>query len=240
MGVKRESQRAQEFSALSQCGLGQGLLKIFWTFKDIFTEAWRNAKQARSSLSDKLKSCGATIQTWNENKFERVHNRINSLKKKIENLRENVRTDEVKEKENKLYVELDEWLAREELICKQRSKMNWLKEEDKNTTFFKIKATQRKDKKPVKSIRKEEGSVVTERDEIMREFTNHYKLLFQDQSTGEDINLEQEFADISLRAPDDMNARMREPYTTEEIMRALFEMYPAKAPGINGFSTLFY
>lgn len=52
----------------------------------------------------------------------------------------------------------------------------------------------------------EEGSVVIKSGEIMLKFTNHHKLLFEDQSTGADINWDQKFADISLRAPDDMKS----------------------------------
>lgn len=49
-------------------------------------------------------------------KFGRVHNWVNNLKKKIENLREVERTEDVIENEHKLSAELDEWLAREELL----------------------------------------------------------------------------------------------------------------------------
>lgn len=37
-----------------------------------------------------------------------------------------------------------------------------------------------------------------------------------------------------------MNARLIEPYTTEEVKRALFQMHPDKAPGVDGFSPRFY
>lgn len=68
----------------------------------------------------------------------------------------------------------------------QRSRMYWLKEGDKNTIFFQMKATRRKDRKSVKYIRKEEGSKMTETNEIACEFTNYFKSLFQDQQTGEE------------------------------------------------------
>lgn len=37
-----------------------------------------------------------------------------------------------------------------------------------------------------------------------------------------------------------MNSKLSEPYTGEEIRLALFQMHPDKAPGIDGFSALFY
>lgn len=51
--------------------------------------------------------------------------------------------DEVVLNEKKLSSELDDSLAMEELLWKQRSRTDWLKKGDKNTAFFKAKSTQR-------------------------------------------------------------------------------------------------
>lgn len=40
--------------------------------------------------------------------------------------------------------------------------------------------------------------------------------------------------------PDELNAKLNEPYTVEEVTKALFELHSDKAPGMDGFSALFY
>ncbi|KAL9679265.1 hypothetical protein QQ045_017121 [Rhodiola kirilowii] len=39
---------------------------------------------------------------------------------------------------------------------------------------------------------------------------------------------------------EEMNNKLREPFTEGEIKRALFQMHPTKAPGLDGFSAIFY
>lgn len=45
---------------------------------------------------------------------------------------------------------------------------------------------------------------------------------------------------IQPKITEDMNLKLNEPFTMEEIRFALFQMHPDKAPGIDGFSALFY
>lgn len=75
---------------------------------------------------------------------------------------------------------LDEWFAREELMWKQMARADWLKRGDKNMAFFKAKATQRKERKIIKSIKKADDTMVYDTTNITVEFTNFFKALFQD------------------------------------------------------------
>lgn len=169
-----------------------------------------------------------------------VTKRIKLLKEQIHNLGNVERNGVVIVNETRLSAKLDEWLAREELLWKQRSRMDWLKAGDRNTTFYKMKATQRKTKKFIKFIKRVDGSVVSEHQEIIDEFSIFYKELFQVRYDQQDIDWSCELQDITFRVPDELNDRLQESYTMEEISRALFQMHPDKALGIDDFSTLFY
>jgi hypothetical protein len=53
---------------------------------------------------------------------------------------------------------MDELLHREEVMWMQRSRISWLREGDKNTSFFHNKASGRARKNKILKLKKEDGS----------------------------------------------------------------------------------
>lgn len=133
----------------------------------------------RISLASKLNVCGEKLSEWNNQSFGRVQKRIRALKKELISLKDGTRTVDSTKKEASIFGELDEWLSREELLWRQRGRMDWLKGGEHNTTFFKAKATQRKERKRVESLVNEDGVEVFQEDEVMAEFCKYFNNIFQ-------------------------------------------------------------
>ncbi|KAL9674631.1 hypothetical protein QQ045_030903 [Rhodiola kirilowii] len=57
---------------------------------------------------------------------------------------------------------------------------------------------------------------------------------------SEDTELEGELRHVPKRVTPSQNALLTHPYTEREITEALFQLYPSKAPGLNGFHAGFY
>jgi hypothetical protein len=57
-------------------------------------------------------------------------------------------------------------LYREEMMWLQRSRISWLKEGDRNTKVFHRKAAGRPKKNKIKLLRKENGQVTSDREEM--------------------------------------------------------------------------
>lgn len=141
-------------------------------------ECWDSVRQKENSLTAKLRLYGEKVGAWNKSSFGNVHKRIHALKKDLCLLREEVRSDEFTLKEADISSELDEWFAREELLWRQRGMTNWLKGGEHNTTFFKAKATQRKERKRVDTIIKEDGLVACQTEEVLSEFRKYFENIF--------------------------------------------------------------
>lgn len=203
-------------------------------------DAWNEAKGLAPGLKDKLRFCSQSIKSWNVYKFGNVQKEINFIKRKLLGLKNSPRTTESASEEKVLSDRLDEWFAQEELLWKQRSRSDWLNDEDKNTVFFKIKATKRRDKKFIELLEKEDGSTVTEQKLILEEFVNYFKSLFSRDMELSNLDRADMMDHIQPRVSKTMNVMLLEPFSKEEISSALFQMHPDKAPGIDGFSSLFF
>ena len=67
--------------------------------------------------------------------------------------------------------------------------------------------------------------------------TAFYKELYTTEGTH---NMEQVLATVPRKVTPDMNLALNAPYSQEEVKNALFQMFPTKAPGPDGFPAHFF
>ena len=94
---------------------------------------------------------------WNSTEFGHLGKQISQLQKKLEWLELQPTSLDIIKDRRERRVELNCWLDKEDTMWKQRSRLNWFKEGDRNTRFFHAKASSRFQKNLIEGIYNDEG-----------------------------------------------------------------------------------
>ncbi|KAL8478339.1 hypothetical protein ACS0TY_030301 [Phlomoides rotata] len=125
----------------------------------------------------------------------------------------------------------------EEMWWFQRSRVLWLKDGDRNTSFFHTKASQRRRRNTIHRIKDGEGIWARDSEGIGKVLTDYFKDLF---TSVNQRHLHHVIESIESRVICEMNDMLNQPYTAGEIAKALKQMHPVKATGPDGMPPLFF
>lgn len=188
-------------------------------------------------MQERLQVVQTTLGAWDQNVFGSVKKTLAALRKELEEVRGQSVGARPSRREKRIMARITEMLSREEIMERQRSRLEWLKDGDRNTAMFQAKSRARARRKKIGALRREDGSVVTSQEEVEATATEFYRQLFSAQA-----NLEPELVldHVPVKVTEQMNDRLSWPYTATEVERALHLMKPSKAPGPDGFTAGFY
>lgn len=117
----------------------------------------------------KSKECLAELKNWSKDEF-------NGRKMKLKQL-----TNKLKEIRNRCghFDSGDELLKTDgEIFWKQKSRVEWLREGDKNTKFFHSKASARRQKNMICGLEDENGNWIEEVKDVDRMFCEYFTKIF--------------------------------------------------------------
>ncbi|KAL0356430.1 UNVERIFIED_CONTAM: hypothetical protein Sradi_4089900 [Sesamum radiatum] len=126
--------------------------------------------------------------------------------------------------------ELERFAAHEETVWRQRSKVLWLREGDRNTGFFHRKASHRFRTNSITRIRGEEGDWVTSEHEIQHCISRYFGTIYASNRPSLDaISKGTEHLRTIIDAS--MRDDLLQPYSAAEVKKALFQMAPSNRRG---------
>ena len=114
----------------------------------------------------------------------------------------------------KLEAEINTLLDKEEKMWSLRARVNWLKDEDRNTRFFHSKASQRRRRNYIKGLFDSSGQWTTQPNQVVNTAINIYQQLF---TTSNLENLKTVLAEIPQLVTVDMNATLTSTFTADEV-----------------------
>lgn len=118
-------------------------------FETIVRDSWRDT-WSKISLDAKVRKCGPDLLNWASKEFGSIRKQKKELTETLKKIQNGPQTELSEKQLDQVERELDSILEKEESIWCQRSKALWLKEGDKNSSFFHQKASNRKRRNTIK------------------------------------------------------------------------------------------
>ena len=127
----------------------------------------------------KIENCGKELTSWSRDNFDNDRRELEKKKKKelTQAERQAVRTGD-SSGIILLKKEINVLMGKEERMWKQRARISYIKEGDRNTRFFHCHATQRKWRNCITSIRNQADEMCSNKDQIEATFVEFYQHLF--------------------------------------------------------------
>ncbi|KAL4278813.1 hypothetical protein GQ457_03G026150 [Hibiscus cannabinus] len=162
---------------------------------------------------------------------------IRELQRRIDDLSNQLVSDEVLGDLVQSKLELNLELDKEEIYWEQRARANWLQNGDRNTRFFHQYANHRKRRNRIEGLVTDDGVFHDDMAEVKEIAVSYFSNLFTTVGV-------QDPSDILHGVPTSIDASMNQSlmrdFTSDEVFAALNSMSPLKASGADGLGAVFY
>ncbi|XP_043694103.1 uncharacterized protein LOC122644785 [Telopea speciosissima] len=180
-----------------------------WTLHDDFrnaaSKAWSipvTGSAAKQTLR-KISHCHDVFQKWNAEVFGNIYENIRALKVQLEHIQGLPSSLYSQVMESEIQNLLDIELQKEEEMWRLKSRVDWLKGGDKNTSFFHAATLKRRHRNRILKLKSPTGEWSTTDAEVSNILCNHFQSLFSsDPINNNALNLVLDAVQLVVAAPE--------------------------------------
>ena len=192
-------------------------------------------------LQNKLANVRKQFIKWNKEVFGRIEKKIRTKQQLLQNLQDSIHILEGVRREEELREDLEDLLIKEEIKWTQKARCDWVVQGDRNTKYFQTVAKQRKAKNKIVSLRKDDGTLTKNFEEIESIMVSHFKNRFTETNPKSVQWILGELEQLPIpKLTHQQLIQLEQPLTDLEIELAIFQLGPHKSPGLDGIPAFFY
>lgn len=211
-------------------------------FKEILEDNWAipilGNPQLR--LAKKLKRLKVPLKKLNTSFFTNISVRVHNARQELEIAQQNAMEDSsnplaIQSEENALqeYIKLSTF---EESFYKEKSRIKWMKEGDKNTQFFHRTVKAHTARNKILRLQKSDDTWTQDCDEVKNLAVNFFESLFTEPNPDLPISLNWNGSSLTDAQANGLLTRV----TQKEIRDTLFSIKNDSAPGPDGYTVEFF
>jgi exonuclease III len=195
-------------------------------------------------FQQKLKYFKQQVRKWNKEVFGNIFQERKLLEQKLEALQKMAiqtgYTPNQQQEEQQTRQQLEERLKQEEILWRQKSRIQWLKEGEKNTKFFHRSMIHRRFINRITKLENAQGSTLLTHQDITQELTDYYQDLLSEPPVNRAEAIGRVTTNILTLITQEQNEALMTPISQAEVDQAIQELPTGKAPGPDGFTMDFF
>jgi len=203
----------------------------FWLmhpdFKRLAASWWEQAEIDHGTcmykLQQRLKNFKQQLKLWNKNCFGNIFQNIKAIENRMEEIQKTfisgARTTELMAEEEQLQTQLEERRKQEEILWKQKSRVQWLKEGEKNMKFFHRAMVHRRHVNRIMHLEDGQGNLIREHSKIEEELLGYYQDLLTEPQQDRTATISKVTSHIPNLVTPEQNAALTDPLLKKKLTR---------------------
>ena len=188
-------------------------------------------------IMSNLSGCAVELMKWSSKVFGQIPKKIQEKRNALNSLTLQDNDGSLSTEINCLRWEINDLLDNEEIYWGQRAKAHWLREGDKNTSFFHTQASECRKQNTILGIWDSRGRWCDGKDSITQAAIDYFNNIY---ASASPLGIDEIIDAIPTWVTEEMNENLNRSFTREEVAIPLKQIHPIKAPGPDGMSAIFY